>query len=237
MTPDAHLDDYCQSMRRGLKEKLFFVPMLPRSVTAVGDYGCADGSLLRQAMVDMGWDRPRGVSGIGYDHDPRMVAKANSSPPDFRCNITESFGMFKAAFQQDRRAGRETVLVFSSVIHEFLSQPGNTHGDLAEIIETLDPDYVAIRDFGTLPALSAAEEADLEHCLKSAYPLNARAEAEERYFAFDHSTWVADCIVNGDAVLHYRNYLPRHIWQGIRERHGVWLETPTHVQILIKRNR
>lgn len=233
MPSDQHLPDYCGSMVKSLSEKLFFVSVLPREVTALADFGCADGALLKRALVDLRWDRPTGVRGVGYDRDERMIDRAkNGTPKDWMTNFTSSFGMFRAALQQDRTAGRKSCLVLSSVIHEWLSD-GQTHGDLVDLIDELDPDWVAIRD---MAATQRGESPCPQEYLKSAFPENAEQEAEEDYFAFNADAFVADCVLNsGWKLRHYHRYIPAHVQKGIYARHGVWVEEPTHVQILLKR--
>ena len=235
MTPSQHLDDYNASMRKGLAEKLFFVPMLPREVSTIYDFGCADGSLLKRALVDMRWVRPKGCHGVGFDMDPRMIERA-SAERDWACTFTTSYTLFRAAAQQDRAKGRKTCLVFSSVIHEYLSQ-GATHGDLMERIEEIDPDYVAIRDMARPNWIGQplVHEARLQSMLKSGYTANAENEANEDYFALDAEELLAAFLENGNTVLHYRRYIPEAVQKGIYERHGEWVEEPTHVQLLVRR--
>lgn len=223
MPSDQHLADYCGSMAKSLSEKLFFVDMLPREVTSVADFGCADGALLKRALVDMRWHRPTGVHGVGYDADPRMIERAkHNTPRDWMSNFTSSYNMFRAAMQQDRTAGRKSCLVFSSVLHEWLGE--NTHGDLVDMIDELDPDWVAIRD---MAKCSVPQE-----YLKSAFPHNAEQEASEDYFAFDPQVFLGDAF---GSVLYYHHHIPAHVQKGIYARHGVWVEEPTHVKMLIKR--
>lgn len=242
MTPSQHLDDYNASMRKGLAEKLFFVPMLPREVSTIYDFGCADGSLLKRALVDMRWSRPRGCHGVGFDMDPRMIERARAER-DWACTFTTSYTTFRAAAQQDRAMGRKTCLVFSSVIHEYLSQ-GATHGDLMDRIEEIDPDYVAIRDMarpnwigrqfiGRSPL--SKQDDDLQAMLKSGYTANVEQEANEDYFALDAEELLGAFLENGNTILHYRRYIPEAVQKGIYERHGEWVEEPTHVQLLVRR--
>ena len=100
-------DEYTLGMQKSLDDKLFFMNMVD-DIDTVLDYGCADGSLLKEIGK-----RIKGCNLIGYDIDDTMISKAKENVPD--CVFDESFCNCKNYVQG------KTLLNLSSVIHEVYS--------------------------------------------------------------------------------------------------------------------
>lgn len=239
---------YCRSMEKSLDEKLFFLDKLPPEVTALADFGCADGMLLRAAQKH----NPSIEHLIGYDHDTGMLSIAR----DFGgSELTDSYGMFAARLNRHHKVGRKSCLVLSSVIHEVISQ-GVPWQTLWKAISDLGCTYVAIRDMAVSddtidkpaprigPPLrdwhahySIQSMSDyLQAVLKARYPENADREAMENYFPVTVEAMLNMCTVGSGYKLRHFEHAPlQFLVDEWRAKTGETLRDPTHVKMLLKR--
>ena len=112
-----NMESYNRAMSKSMIDKMFFMDKIDGSVTAVFDYGCADGVLiatLAGLFPDMTY--------IGYDLDEDMIRMAGE-----RCRGLDNVFLFSSL--DDFRAWadtvgldrRKTALTLSSLIHEVYS--------------------------------------------------------------------------------------------------------------------
>lgn len=104
----AYIDRYTRAMRTNINDKLFFAEDLDADVLV--DYGCADGSLLRELSV-----RRPDMQLVGFDASHDMILKANSMG-----TRALFFGDVGAMLEHLRRycVGKRVALLASSVLHE-----------------------------------------------------------------------------------------------------------------------
>lgn len=70
----ANLQVYNDGMRKSMLDKIWFLDKIDSSITAIYDYGCADGSLLRM----VGEISPN-MKLYGYDVNSKMVEQARKT--------------------------------------------------------------------------------------------------------------------------------------------------------------
>ena len=127
---------YDEGMRKSLRDKLFFEG-LTGEVDTIIDYGCADGTLLKQVHEDFPeWNI------IGIDMDEEMIKKAQSNCP---------YGTFYLSnhipVEELKPIAKNAIFVLSSVIHEIYSYGSmETVNNFWEDLFKLEVKYVSIRD-------------------------------------------------------------------------------------------
>lgn len=97
---------YNDRMKRSLIDKLFWLNMIDNDVDRILDYGCADGSLLKQLQK---LDSNLFIQ--GYDIDKNMVALCNEN--GVAC--TDDYSLL------EKQDNSKTLLNLSSLIHEIYS--------------------------------------------------------------------------------------------------------------------
>jgi hypothetical protein len=113
------LDKYNASMEKGLLDKMFFNEHIPHYDLLV-DFGCANGALIKAAYP---YDSE--ATYIGYDISDQMLGEASSNVGK-KANIiwTSDFGVVQKAVNQCNKAGKISLLVLNSVLHEVYSYSG-----------------------------------------------------------------------------------------------------------------
>ncbi len=138
MSPEVateNLAAYNDSLRTSLADKLWFVAGSQADLWV--DFGCADGSVLR-ALKDS-----HGVRHVlGYDADPRQVARANAQG----VRATTSWGIVHDAVEEALRRHLRAGIHFSSVLDEVPDL-----GALKKQVLEMEPDVIVIRQHATDP--------------------------------------------------------------------------------------
>ncbi len=144
---DAALRTYCADMARGTDDKLWWMPGIRKEGLRMDDIclvdiGCADGYTLGVASAGVGY---------GYDNDPRMVKLAHDSHPGSRRDYTSDPSQLEQWVRVSKQKQRPAVVMRNSVRHEVYSycRPPEII-QFWEMIDALDPDYIVIRDMGTV---------------------------------------------------------------------------------------
>ena len=132
---------YTESMSKSIWDKGFFMDKI-ENATAVIDYGCADGAMIRFLGKLFPW-----MQFYGYDMDDEMIALARKQ------SVGNNVSFFSRSQLSDliesvQRAGHASVcLNLSSVLHEVYSFPENRGMDcISEIVRQLPVTYITIRD-------------------------------------------------------------------------------------------
>jgi len=249
-------EQYHANLRRSLKDKLWFVGLLPqgRPLTYI-DFGCADGALLGSIQRD----NPCAEI-IGYDTRKDAIEAAIRHLPGGYWTPQIELVTMKA--QEAKRNGRRVVLILSSVIHEVLSQ-GTMWWQFWQTVRSLNADYIAIRDMAVeqetwsrapsyheVETLCLAEKyqpwmlngrgmenrGDMLHGLLKYQYGNWEREYAENYLPLTSEEYLNLCTVgSGYALRHFEHYsyeFHRKRWQ---EDFGITIPDPTHIKLLLKR--
>lgn len=183
MNEIENIDDYNNSMSKSVLDKMFFLDKVPDDVVIV-DWGCADGTLLKEIMrffPDNNY--------LGYDIDPDMVNKARSKVDAF---ISDDIYDIDNYIKQNFK-GKNILVNLSSVIHEVYS-----YRNIEEIEEFWDMvfgfgDIVVIRD------MMFEQSMDRDSCPNDVRKI--RANADRRYLQ-DYES-IEGSIKNNKNLIHY----------------------------------
>lgn len=133
---------YTQGMARSIDDKLWFLEHVDDSVGLYVDFGCADGTMIRE-MAQL---YPNAFF-IGYDESPSMINIAKFMCPGLT-NVSFTNDWRVVASNLRAHAELPSCLILSSVLHEVLS-----YADRLEGIQTFlgqvffnQFKYIAIRD-------------------------------------------------------------------------------------------
>ena len=143
--PFNNIDSYNDSMRKAMKDKLFFLDFVPERNCLFVDFGCADGSLITALYESKKYDDS---IYIGYDISSEMInlAKGKFNHQTNNVSFTTNWGDVLEKLQ-DKQYKRK-ILILSSVIHEVYSYAKCE----SEIIGFWDKvlysafDYICVRD-------------------------------------------------------------------------------------------
>ena len=166
-------------MAKALVSKVYFVDKVDADTFV--DFGCADGALLG-FMADVF----PGLTLVGYDNDPEMVARARVAQAGKDVSFTCDWDEVEAA-----AAGGRSCLVLSSVIHEAYSYLD------AEGLERMwdrvwgrtgfKADYVAIRDMMVSASTSRASDPIAVTRVWQVYDREKIAEWEQHWGSLDEN--------------------------------------------------
>ena len=144
--PFKSIDSYNESMRKSMKDKLFFLDFMPIDECIFVDFGCADGSLLT-ALYETDLEGGFYNNYIGYDISSEMInlAKTKFNYYTDKVLFTDSWNKVK---QKLNAFSGKKVLILSSVIHEVYSY-ASTVGEVNDFwdkVLTSEFDYICVRD-------------------------------------------------------------------------------------------
>ncbi|MFW6007861.1 MAG: methyltransferase domain-containing protein [archaeon] len=103
---------YNEKMRRSVLDKMFFIDKIPEN-TIIVDWGCADGSLLKEVIKFFPNDNY-----IGYDIDNKMVELCKKNIPNI--NVTSDINQLKN-WLINKYKGKKVTINLSSILHELYS--------------------------------------------------------------------------------------------------------------------
>lgn len=254
----SYLDTYTRAMRANLSDKLFFARDLDADV--VVDFGCADGSLLKElALV-----RPD-LQLVGYDIDRSMVhrAAAQLSQGKFFYSQREMLHFVRNAY-----AGKRVALVASSVLHEVYAYDIGSSGAWIFWNLVRDPAFTAfvVRDMcvaeqdkvvaSPLEVVSRvrarADEAqlrsfearwgsidrqgELQHfLLKSLWKANWVRELDEDYMGVTLNALVSSVYEAGYRLDHLTHEVLPAVKDRVALEFGTYVPAPTHVKLVAYR--
>lgn len=138
-TPIAEISTYNARMAKSMIDKIYFMDKVEADLFV--DYGCADGVMLKSLAQFF-----PGHQYAGYDILPRMVEIAQENNPN-GVLFTTDWSAIQQRVQATKKAGRKTVIVLSSIIHEVYSYCSAT--EIQEFWNRVFEsgfDYVVIRE-------------------------------------------------------------------------------------------
>lgn len=126
--------NYNMRLQGGLQDKLF-IKDLPKYITTVIDFGCADAAL-GSALIDLGFNY------IGIDNNPKMLSIASETciKGSFYTNISEIKDLVPS----------KTAIYFSSVLHEVFTHHMIGFKQFWNEIQSLNLAAICIRDMGLI---------------------------------------------------------------------------------------
>lgn len=256
MTKIKDCQYYSNELRKSLEDKLFFEKLAEEGkIDSVVDFGCADGSLLRQVKMDY-----PNLRLLGIDENPNMMRRAMVNCP--------SAGFFLGGclpLTLKKEDLSRTCLVLSSVIHELYSykKPEEVK-EFWDSVFSMGFGYIAIRDMMTdrtsaiMPPYpdelekskedpkydefvsvwgEVKSQKDLVHfLLKSQYENspNWARELRENYLPITFEELVQ--LIPQDKYFtkgeHYVYYYTENV---IKNKFGIKLSTHTHVKLILER--
>lgn len=177
-------------MAASMDEKTgFWVSRIPGPVHVL-DFGCANGALRRHLMRTSPWV----LDGYtGYDH--KLPITADFRQPE--ATFVSALGAFILAGREARLAGKTTVLVLSSVIHELISVSGMSMAGVVDgVIRRVDADYVVIRDMAAESWAYRSEVyvKEISAAIRDSYSDRDAAATYERMLAGNKKATLADML-------------------------------------------
>ena len=144
--PFKSIEAYNNSMRKSMKDKLFFLDFIPEEKCIFVDFGCADGSLLT-AIYEMDIEGDFHNKYIGYDISSEMIDLAKT-----KFNYCTDKVLFTSNWK-DVESKLKTwkgtkILILSSVIHEVYSYAKDRQeiSDFWDKVINTNFDYICVRD-------------------------------------------------------------------------------------------
>lgn len=143
MTDIANMNVYNSSMAKSLIDKIFFMDKLDSSVTAIFDYGCADGTLinfLAPLFPDMTF--------IGYDMNAEMIYRAKEKNKAYENTFFFDSLLDFANWSDERNLVKSHMAInLSSLIHEVYSYGTcESIDNFWEFVNDMGFEYIVIRD-------------------------------------------------------------------------------------------
>lgn len=242
---------YLERMEKSMQEKLFFIEHIDLNNKIVIDFGCADGTLVRN------------LKSFGYKNTLWLGVEANDTFRDqadevLNYSFPNLLELYKFMRTRKEIDTREVVLITSSVLHECGLM---LQYDLVNFAQ-LYCDYWAIRDmyysiFGYVPALEywtaiikhsdkdqlvsflehkrvrMDEERIAEWLLKYRYVENWETEVKEHYFSTE---WEYILKTKGFTPIYDRVYRNSYIYDTVLADYGLHVKWNTHRQLILKIN-
>lgn len=136
------VNHYNSAMARSLIDKIFFMDKVGDNITAIVDYGCADGTLIN-FLASLFPD----IAFVGYDISKEMIeaAKAKNVSHDNVIFFSEMPKLIE--WLSSSKEAAHTVLNLSSVIHEIYSYGTKEEiDDFWNLVNHNYFDYITIRE-------------------------------------------------------------------------------------------
>lgn len=250
----ASKDKYNTSMSKSVLDKMFFLDKVPDDIVIV-DWGCADGSLLKE-IIKFFPDNDY----IGYDINEEMISKARKNIDDVV--FTSEFKMLITELQDYQ--DKTVVINLSSVIHEVYSYRNteeidefwNTVFKLADIVvirdmifeqhmdRASDPNDVRkiranadrryLQDFESIEGSIKNNKNLIHYLMKYRWKDNWEREVREDYFPLSRER--LDRIIPNDFKIRYETmfalpYTQRRVEEGF----GIEIKDNTHIKLILER--
>lgn len=237
-------------MAKSCKDKLFFMNKIS-DVKNIVDFGCADGTLIREMNKVM-----PDIKYIGYDINPEMVRIARSK------SIGNSNISFTNTFPES--IYKNSLLNLSSVIHEVYSYCSNN--EIEEFWNNVflsGFDYISIRDMCVLESVdrptnkidywklmnkvnknqikefesvwgSLMQNRNFLHFLmKYKYVENWDREVKENYFPITLKELIRK--ITGYEIVYIKCYCLPYTKSMVEKDFGISIKDNTHVKLLLKK--
>ncbi len=250
MTPINNMKVYNAGMRKSMLDKIWWIDKIDDSISAVVDYGCADGALL--SMVH---EINPNMTLLGYDFNNDMIelAKHNLQSGYFSDDYNQMIAL---------SAVKSTVLNAGSVFHEIENYAVDVDEEYRRIFN-IGYKYIAIRDmfvseksYGISDQLTVARvrqqfpyekiqefetyigsldnnENLLQFFLTYRYKENWDREVRENYFPHTIEEFLGK-IPEQYEVVYFEHYTLPFIREQVWKDFGVQLTDSTHGKILLR---
>lgn len=142
--PFKSIESYNDSMRKTMKDKLFFLDFIPDQLYTFVDFGCADGSLITTLYESC---KEYDITFIGYDLSSEMInlAKKKFNYNTDRVSFTTDWDFITEKLKAC--VNTKKVLILSSVVHEVYSYSSKEEiEEFWERILNSGFDYICVRD-------------------------------------------------------------------------------------------
>lgn len=255
----VNIDTYNSAMARSLIDKIFFMDKIGDEITAIVDYGCADGTLIN-FLAGLFPD----IVFVGYDISIEMIEAAKR-----KCSHHENVVFFHnmedfTDWRNTSKFAAHMVLNLSSVIHEVYSYSGYEGiGDFWDFVNNGGFDYITIREMAVdrsarRPAWkedvlkvrsrmsgemiedfernhgSIGDNYNLIHFLmKYRYTTNWEREVKENYLPLP-TEGIAANIDKEYELIYYDHYVLPFLARTVKEDFDIVLKDYTHVKFIYK---
>lgn len=247
---------YCESMAKSLEDKLFFLNEIDiNEYDYIVDFGCADGRILE--VLDEKLTNKKTIL-IGIEKNKVMFDQLVSLAGRAKHRMIVSIELIDGdneIFNLLKRGGKKSLIIFSSVLHEYdwenfqrffyffdtivirdMQEPENFFRNVsdstrASVTKDFPGELLAKleRKYGRINDL----ETLYRYFLMYRYADNFDHELQEDYFGVDWGglkEWVIDRMLFH--VLYEKDYILPFIKQDIETKFGYELKYPTHKQII-----
>lgn len=251
---------YCESMAKSLDDKLFFLNEIDiNEYDYIVDFGCADGRILE--VLDEKLTNRKTIL-IGIEKNKVMFDQLVSLAGRAKHRMIVSIELIDGdneIFNLLKRGGKKSLIIFSSVLHEYdwenfqrffyffdtivirdMQEPENfcrnvSDSTRASVTKDFPEELLAKleRKYGRINDL----ETLYRYFLMYRYADNFDHELQEDYFGVDWGglkEWLIDRMLFH--VLYEKDYILPFIKQDIATKFGYELKYPTHKQIIFVRD-
>lgn len=253
MNEIENTDQYNNSMSKSVLDKMFFLDKIPDDVVIV-DWGCADGSLLKEVIRFF----PNNHY-IGYDIDEEMAKKALH-------NLENVFvtSNFKALKEKLFHLKKTVVINLSSVVHEVYSYRNveeidefwETVFEVADIVVIRDmifeqsmdrnsnpndirkirakSDRRYLQDFESIEGSIKNNKNLIHYLMKYRYKDNWEREVRENYFPLSRE--MLDRLIPDNFKIRYETMFALPYTQRVVERDfGIEIKDNTHLKMILEK--
>jgi ribosomal protein L11 methylase PrmA len=252
MNQISDINTYTSRMAKSCEDKLFFMNKIS-DVKNIVDFGCADGTLIREMNKVM-----PNVRYIGYDNNPEMIRIAQSkSSSNSNISFTDTF--------PSNVCGKSSLLNLSSVIHEIysycnedeiyefwnnvflsgfeyisirdlcVSKNINRRTDRADYLKLIEKaDNKQIKEFQLIWGLLMDNRNFLHFLMKYKYVENWDREVKENYFPITLEELLKK-IPSDYEIVYINTYCLPYTKSMIEKDFGISIKDNTHVKLLLKK--
>lgn len=254
MNEITNTEQYNNSMSKSVLDKMFFLDKIPDDVVIV-DWGCADGSLLKEVMRFFPDNKY-----VGYDIDEKMAEKAreNTNAKIF-FNFTRMFKFLNENYKKEK-----IVINLSSVVHEVYSYRNVEEIDdfwatvfaLADIVVIRDmifeqsmdrasnpndvkkirskSDRRYLQDYESIEGSIKNNKNLIHYLMKYRYKDNWEREVRENYFPLSRER--LDMLIPDNFMIRYETMFALPYTQRVVERDfGIEIKDNTHLKMILEK--
>ena len=249
-------DSYTSGMKKSSADKLFWMSKIEKINTVV-DFGCADGTLIREMNSEM-----PDLQYIGYDNSKAMISLAGIRTPHELENI-QYVSDLKESLKENNQ--NKTLLNLSSVIHEVYSY-SNINGidKFWNNVFGYDYGYIAIRDFCVSRSVNRQSDINdytkvirgadelqimdyesiwgslrdnrnlIHYLMKYRYKENWDREVRENYFPITLEQLLSKIPTYKYEIIYFEDYILPFTSSKIKQDFDVDIHDNTHVKLLLR---
>lgn len=252
MNQISDINTYTSRMAKSCEDKLFFMNKIS-DVKNIVDFGCADGTLIREMNKVM-----PNVRYIGYDNNLEMIRIAQSkSSSNSNISFTDTF--------PSNVCGKSSLLNLSSVIHEIysycnedeiyefwnnvflsgfeyisirdlcVSKNVNRRTDRADYLKLIEKaDNKQIKEFQLIWGLLMDNRNFLHFLMKYKYVENWDREVKENYFPITLEELLKKIPYDYE-IVYINTYCLLYTKSMIEKDFGISIKDNTHVKLLLRK--